>query len=66
MPFEVVSRTLAYVSCLATLSLALTSVAYAAVNVGRTVPGCRADMCSASVALPRGPLLIAPGWSRNT
>ena len=38
MQYEVVSRALAYVSCFSTLSLFLTSVAIAAVNVGNVRP----------------------------
>ena len=34
MQYEVVSRALAYVSCFSTLSLFMTSVAIAAINVG--------------------------------
>jgi hypothetical protein len=36
MHYELVSRALAYVSCFSTMSLLMTSIAIAAVNVGRT------------------------------
>ncbi len=50
MPYELLSRSLAYISCLSTLSLALTSVAFAAVNVGRAKPNvaCSSLYCQAS------------------
>lgn len=35
MHYELVSRALAYVSCLSTMSLLMTSMAIAAINVGR-------------------------------
>ena len=38
MQYELVSRALAYVSCLSTLSLFMTSMAIAAVNVGKVRP----------------------------
>ncbi len=38
MPYELLSRSLAYISCLSTLSLAMTSVAFAAVNIGKMKP----------------------------
>lgn len=36
MPYELVSRALAYVTCFSTLGLFATSMAIAAVNVGKT------------------------------
>jgi hypothetical protein len=38
MHYELVSRALAYVSCLSTMSLFATSMAIAAVNVGKPQP----------------------------
>ncbi|MBA2127698.1 hypothetical protein DLM45_15915 [Hyphomicrobium methylovorum] len=38
MQYEFVSRALAYASCLSTLSLLMTSMAIAAVNVGHSSP----------------------------
>lgn len=47
MPYELLSRSLAYISCLSTFSLALTSVAFAAVHVGKAQPqaACGATYC---------------------
>ena len=49
MHYELVSRALAYVSCLATMSLFATSMAIAAVNVGkaRALNSCKPTVCSA-------------------
>ena len=51
MHYEVVSRALAYVSCLSTLSLFATSVAIAAANVGSARPAavCPPHACLAGV-----------------
>ncbi|HVZ03718.1 hypothetical protein [Hyphomicrobium sp.] len=38
MQYELVSRALAYVSCLSTMSLFMTSMAIAAINVGKVHP----------------------------
>lgn len=51
MPYEILSRTLAYVSCLTTLSLFATSMAIATVNVGRIrPPPCGPTACVAVAA----------------
>lgn len=57
MPYELVSRSLAIVSCLSTLSLAMTSVAFAAVNIGKLnpTPACGSLHCSAHYARPSPP-----------
>lgn len=54
MHYELVSRFLAYVSCLSTLSLLATSMAIAAVNVGKVRPldRCSAFACAATAAIP--------------
>ena len=54
MPYELVSRTLAYVSCLSTLSLFATTMAIAAVNVGKdhSQPFCSPLACSATAVKP--------------
>jgi hypothetical protein len=51
MQYEFVSRALAYVSCFSTLSLFMTSVAIAAVNVGKVRPlnFCPTNACIAGV-----------------
>jgi hypothetical protein len=51
MHYELVSRALAYVSCLSTLSLFMTSVAIAAINVGNARPAaiCPPNACLAGV-----------------
>jgi hypothetical protein len=51
MQYELVSRALAYVSCFSTLSLLMTSVAIAAVNVGKVRPlhFCPTNACIAGV-----------------
>ncbi|MGL4397738.1 MAG: hypothetical protein ACRCS9_14455 [Hyphomicrobium sp.] len=43
MPYEALSKAIAYVSCLSTFSLFLTSMAIAAINVTKIMP---ADMCA--------------------
>ena len=54
MHYDLVSRTLAYVSCLSTMSLFATSMAIAAVNVGRVPPPtvCHGPACVAALAKP--------------
>ena len=54
MPYEAVSRALAYVSCLFTMSLFATSMAIAAVNVGGLKPSnrCPPLACTATVQKP--------------
>ena len=51
MQYELVSRALAYVSCLSTMSLFMTSVAIAAVNIGKVHPApfCALNACVAGV-----------------
>jgi hypothetical protein len=53
MQYELVSRALAYVSCLSTISLFMTSMAIAAVNVGKSAPllACSPHTCSAGVVV---------------
>ena len=53
MQYELVSRTLAYISCLSTMSLFMTSMAIAAVNVGRVhpLPFCPSYACVAGVVV---------------
>lgn len=51
MQYELVSRALAYISCLSTLSLLATSMAIAAVNVGKVrPPDCGLKACAALAA----------------
>lgn len=51
MQYELVSRALAYVSCLSTLGLFATSMAIAAVNVGKTpAVACSLPACMTSPA----------------
>ena len=54
MHYELVSRALAYVSCLSTMSLFATSMAIAAVNVGKLHPptACSPSVCAASLTKP--------------
>ncbi len=54
MHYELVSRALAYVSCLSTLSLFATSMAIAAVNVGKARPpsSCSPMVCTATAVKP--------------
>ena len=54
MHYELVSRALAYVSCLSTLSLFATSMAIAAVNVGKVRPlaSCSPSVCTATAVKP--------------
>ena len=53
MQYELVSRALAYVSCLSTMSLFMTSIAIAAVNVGKVhpLPFCPTHACVAGVVV---------------
>ncbi len=55
MHYDLVSRTLAYVSCLSSMSLFATSMAIAAVNVGRApLPSaCNGPACVAALAKPQ-------------
>lgn len=51
MPYEMLSRALAYVSCLSTMSLFATTMAIAAVNVGKIKPPiCGPTVCAAIAA----------------
>lgn len=52
MHYEVVTRALAYASCISTMSLVLTSAAIIALNVGhfRPQPYCAPLACSAGVS----------------
>lgn len=51
MPYELVSRALAYISCFSTLGLFATSMAIAAVNVGRTpAVACALPACMSAPA----------------
>jgi hypothetical protein len=55
MQYELVSRALAYVSCLSTLSLFMTSMAIAAINVGKVRPvSCAPNTCIAGVLVTSG------------
>lgn len=54
MRYEIVSRALAYVSCLSTTSLFLTAMAIVAVNVGKLPSSaCVAMSCSASQTITK-------------
>lgn len=56
MPYEMLSRALAYVSCLSTMSLFATSMAIAAVNVGKLrVPACSPATCTELAVKPADP-----------
>jgi hypothetical protein len=54
MHYEVVSRALAYVSCLSTMSLLATTMAMAAVNVGllQSPSACSQKACAVALAKP--------------
>lgn len=56
MSYDLVSRTLAYISCLTSMSLFATSMAIAAVNVGRvSLPSiCHGSGCAAALSKPAG------------
>lgn len=50
MHYELVSRAIAYASCISTMSLLLTSVAIAAINVGTLHPAfCHPNACLAGI-----------------
>ena len=51
MQYELVSRALAYISCFSTMSLLMTSLAIAAVNIGKVHPVsfCAPNTCVAGV-----------------
>ncbi|MFT3730593.1 MAG: hypothetical protein QM780_04075 [Hyphomicrobium sp.] len=51
MHHELVSRALAYVSCFSTASLLMTSMAIAAINVGRTPSLCAPHACVAGIVI---------------
>ena len=51
MQYELVSRALAYISCLSTMSLFATSMAIAAVNVGKPHPQSAALRSASAIAL---------------
>ncbi len=55
MHYELVSRALAYVSCLSTMSLFATTMAIAAVNVGKVRPAnsCSPLVCTATAVKPK-------------
>ncbi|MET1046863.1 MAG: hypothetical protein ABWX70_09210 [Hyphomicrobium sp.] len=53
MHYDVVSRALAYVSCFSTLSLLMTSMAIAAINVGRISSPCGPNACVAGVLISK-------------
>lgn len=51
---ELVSRALAYVSCISTMSLLMTSMAIAAINVGRTsLSSCAQHACVAGIMVTK-------------
>ena len=55
MPYEVLSRTLAYLSCITAMSLFATSMSIAAVNVGRMLSDpCSGSACVAAHATANG------------
>jgi hypothetical protein len=79
MPYEALSRALAYVSCLSTMSLFATSMAIAAINVGKLNPphACGPAVCAAHAAVPADPFggltskahieqIAAVLWSKKT
>ena len=51
MHYEMLSRALAYVSCLSTMSLFLTTMAMAAVSVGQVRPPSPGSMVTATIAV---------------
>jgi hypothetical protein len=53
MQYELVSRALAYVSCFSTMSLFMTSVAIAAMNVGKAPPllACPSHACVSGITV---------------
>lgn len=51
---ELVSRALAYVTCISTMSLLMTSMAIAAINVGRTsLSSCAQHACVAGIMVTK-------------
>lgn len=56
MQYEIVSRALAYVSCFSTISLLMTSMAIAAINVGKSAPlvSCSGHTCAAGIIVADG------------
>lgn len=56
MQYEIVSRALAYVSCFSTMSLLMTSMAIAAINVGKSAPllACSGHACTAGIVVANG------------
>ena len=66
MHYEVVSRALAYVSCLSTLSLFLTSMSIAAINVGKgqTVARCTTEACAVVAPKPVANLGVQLGTTK--
>jgi len=55
MQYELVSRALAYISCFSTLSLFMTSMAIAAINVGKVRPvSCAPNTCIAGIWVTDG------------
>jgi hypothetical protein len=54
MHYELVSRALAYVSCFSTMSLLMTSMAIAAINVGRAHNSfCAPNACVAGILVSK-------------
>ncbi|MFA5958688.1 hypothetical protein [Hyphomicrobium sp.] len=53
MRYELVSRALAYVSCISTMSLFMTSMAIAAINVGRGSSPCTPNACVAGIMVSK-------------
>ncbi len=54
MHYELVSRALSYVSCISTMSLLMTSMAIAAINVGRThLSSCASNACVAGIVVDK-------------
>lgn len=54
MHYELVSRALAYVSCFSTMSLLMTSMAIAAINVGRAHSSfCAPNACVAGILVSK-------------
>jgi hypothetical protein len=53
MHYELVSRALAYVSCFSTMSLLMTSMAIAAINVGRAHSFCAPNACVAGILVSK-------------
>ncbi|MEQ1715048.1 MAG: hypothetical protein ABL907_03520 [Hyphomicrobium sp.] len=79
MPYEALSRALAYASCLSTMSLFATTMAIAVVNVGKLKPPqpCGPAVCTARIIEPANPYggltskahieaIAAVLWSKKT